>query len=942
MNKYILQFLLLLLCNSVGLIKAQDEYRAPLPSVVPMSPNAVAMAQYVDFPVSHYTGVPNINIPLYEADIYGYKLPINLSYHASGIKVSQEASWVGLGWNLNVGGSISRSIKGTDDLKAVTRNGYTVAGYYKGPEVAGNNTRPPYNTGDKNLFFETAWGGIFQLADSEPDIFYFSFPGGSGKFILDKSRGAVLFSKDNNIKINVIASGTYSGYFFSVVTPDGVQYVFNKEEKTRTYSANNTYLNKNYTTSNVEDKDLQSYYAEEDVVTSWHLTKIILPNKKEIVYTYADEFIKSPAQESLRLYMNPNGSTNPVTKPDCSYAMGTRYSLSKTETSGYRLSKIAWDGGYIDFIPGDRNDLNGTAKRLNNIKVYNKSNTLVKQFNFNYSYFNSSSYSYIHTRLKLTQVYENKSYSVGSIPAYKFSYNEGTIPAKNTKNTDYWGYHNNGKYGAMYCPKQYIGTVLTTGVNKPSNLTYLKIGTLNKITLPTGGNVIYDFEENTFSNGGFASDNPNKGAGLRVKQITTDGKIRKFTYSGGTLLAPPVLFCWDIVCPSGGAGRSPNCIVTMSEPKMPLSSFSNGNTVGYDQVEEYVTDGTNTSKVRYNFYNDEEYELYEEIAQDLPRITNYYNGLPKQITSYANNTIVEKIDYEYKSINSQRVEAFKWDPMIFSSYNYFYQAEYVQKVKENVQRSIANQGTISLNKQFTYNTNFFPSSSKLIIDATANESQEQITYYPTDFTDNISKAMVTAYQVGVPVETIGLVNGQVVFGKKTEFKQVGTMYLPNIVYTLDTNTPRTKDTYKSYYTPKLYFDVYNDYGKISQVRDNGISIVYIWGYNGMYPIAEIKNATYQDVSTAMGGTTVIKAIESRIAPTADDWTKINALRAHALIKNAFVSIYKYSPLVGTSEVNDLRKLSTFYEYDSYGRLYRTSFDNNGTRTLLEKIMYNYK
>src|SRR6202008_258475 len=55
------------------------------------------------------------NIPL--LDIEGY--PLNISY-ASGISTDQEASWVGLGWNLNIG-SINRSMRGIpDDFKGET------------------------------------------------------------------------------------------------------------------------------------------------------------------------------------------------------------------------------------------------------------------------------------------------------------------------------------------------------------------------------------------------------------------------------------------------------------------------------------------------------------------------------------------------------------------------------------------------------------------------------------------------------------------------------------------------------------------------------------------------------------------------------------------------------------------------------------------------------
>ncbi|HTA81451.1 MAG TPA: hypothetical protein VK783_00825 [Bacteroidia bacterium] len=49
------------------------------------------------------------NIPL--MDVEGY--PINLSYH-SGITMDQEASWVGLGWNINLG-EINRQMRGLPD-----------------------------------------------------------------------------------------------------------------------------------------------------------------------------------------------------------------------------------------------------------------------------------------------------------------------------------------------------------------------------------------------------------------------------------------------------------------------------------------------------------------------------------------------------------------------------------------------------------------------------------------------------------------------------------------------------------------------------------------------------------------------------------------------------------------------------------------------------------
>ncbi len=58
------------------------------------------------------TGDFNYNIPI--MDVGGY--PLNLAYD-SGITMDQEASWVGLGWNLNVG-QIARDVRGVpDDFK---------------------------------------------------------------------------------------------------------------------------------------------------------------------------------------------------------------------------------------------------------------------------------------------------------------------------------------------------------------------------------------------------------------------------------------------------------------------------------------------------------------------------------------------------------------------------------------------------------------------------------------------------------------------------------------------------------------------------------------------------------------------------------------------------------------------------------------------------------
>src|SRR5438105_4771543 len=62
------------------------------------SPTASSLGKYADVPVSLYTGTPNINIPLGNLSGTELELPISLSYMARGVKVEENASWVGTGW----------------------------------------------------------------------------------------------------------------------------------------------------------------------------------------------------------------------------------------------------------------------------------------------------------------------------------------------------------------------------------------------------------------------------------------------------------------------------------------------------------------------------------------------------------------------------------------------------------------------------------------------------------------------------------------------------------------------------------------------------------------------------------------------------------------------------------------------------------------------------
>jgi hypothetical protein len=69
----------------------------------------IGTTQMVDL----FTGDFNYNIPLFNLPGPNGGYPVNLSYHA-GISADDEASWVGLGWNINAG-SLVRNMRGLPD-----------------------------------------------------------------------------------------------------------------------------------------------------------------------------------------------------------------------------------------------------------------------------------------------------------------------------------------------------------------------------------------------------------------------------------------------------------------------------------------------------------------------------------------------------------------------------------------------------------------------------------------------------------------------------------------------------------------------------------------------------------------------------------------------------------------------------------------------------------
>ena len=94
------------------------------------TPNAAGLGLYGEVPVSFFTGVPDISVPLYTVKGNKIELPVELKYHASGLRPEMHPGWVGNGWSLSAGGVITRKINGKiDEYQRITQ-GIGKLGYY--------------------------------------------------------------------------------------------------------------------------------------------------------------------------------------------------------------------------------------------------------------------------------------------------------------------------------------------------------------------------------------------------------------------------------------------------------------------------------------------------------------------------------------------------------------------------------------------------------------------------------------------------------------------------------------------------------------------------------------------------------------------------------------------------------------------------------------------
>jgi YD repeat-containing protein len=467
------------------------------------APNAAALGKYGDIPIGYFTGVPQIGVPIYTIEEGPLSVPVSISYHASGVKVSEMASWVGMGWSLQAGGMVTRTTMGFPDENSP--NGY----WHNGANLVGNTTELLQIRNGQEL-------------DTEPDLFSFSMPGYTGKFFFDK---------DNNVHLvprqEITVKWQESFEQFVLTAPDGTKCYFGKNPATGHKALDKTTPQgtANYT------------------VSSWHLVRVESHDGKfHIDMTYVDENYAyyQLASCSYGEWGCTNGSGNGwgggYSCFNSSSIWDAEHPTIRFDIQGKRLDEIACSTTSVKFYGTNelREDLRGhntsgfSAYALDRIEI--STGNYCSKFKFDYDYFHDlrtlGNYDIFEweesKRLKLLSVQEIGCNGSDPKPPHTFTYHGSTmtktisgesitrqfLPLRLSKATDHWGYYN-GQGGnedlLVNVPPTTLtnpstGQAVTFGsANRDTYEAEMMRGALTKIDYPTGGHTTFGYEANSYN-----------------------------------------------------------------------------------------------------------------------------------------------------------------------------------------------------------------------------------------------------------------------------------------------------------------------------------------------------------------------------------------------------------------------------------------------------------
>ncbi len=822
-------------------------------SITPPSPEAAAMMRSINIPVSHYTGTASINIPLYTISAGGVQVPVSLGYQASGIKVKDMETWVGLGWRLSTGGRISRMVRGAQ----ADEEGYSkVSGT---PDGIDANNLSSWNTDKIDERNDAEF-------DSEPDLFFFEIPGKSGQFVADYNGDVHLIPYQG---IQVKWNRTPYSSTFTVTDESGNRYYFNEVETT-------------------VSEDLDDKEDVKDWITSWNLSRIVTSQNDTIRYYYT----------SNASIVDVNTSHTIINS--ASWDVGTGWSIETVEekTNSRRvtnypryLQRIEWNGGKLEFVAEENTD--NKPPRLTEVKLYAGDRHL-KSTVLSYGTFDNGS-------TKLSSIDEKNGETTEHV--CHFEYNTAYhLPSRYSLDYDHWGYFNGtGSSQGGYIPTYEIHGHVVEGADRSPKFPQTAADMLTDIVYKGGGRKKFEYEANVAADGYFG-EKTIIGGGVRIKRIieALDGRenVTEYRYVKSTGESSGEIFKGTILYTSTDfkeqtVGRPVGYAVYENSQNL-IFDF-NGVPVVYSEVKEIKPNGSYTINRYTSFSNgqrDSSAVLYfpNSYGPGAPKTFDFGDGVlfPKSSRMWRRGLLLEQQHYTsddvlvYSQSNRYKLTAPAKSKVLgyvglTSNYGSMVRPEthHVLGVYEWMSQPVYLDSTIVSKGPYTlpaltavaYDTTYMTSKTSVQRDAEDNLFTSEMSY-PFDYgaQSGFATPMQSALTImqrrnmrAVPIETISYKNGKITGAELTLFRMSD---LPDSTVLVDRKlalklskpidpvafTESSIDasghfTYDSRYEETMIFDKYDNWGNPTCTHaPYGSYQAVIYGYDHSLPIARVKNA----------------------------------------------------------------------------------------------------
>ena len=811
------------------------------------------MMRSINIPVSHYTGTASINIPLYTISAGGVQVPVSLGYQASGIKVKDMETWVGLGWRLSTGGRISRMVRGAQ----ADEEGYSkVSGT---PDGIDANNLSSWNTDKINERNDAEF-------DSEPDLFFFEIPGKSGQFVADYNGDVHLIPYQG---IQVKWDRTPYSSTFTVTDESGNRYYFSEVETT-------------------VSEDLDDKEDVKDWITSWNLSRIVTSQNDTIRYYYT----------SNASIVDVNTSHTIINS--ASWDVGTGWSIETVEekTNSRRvtnypryLQRIEWNGGKLEFVAEENTD--NKPPRLTEVKLY-AGNRYLKSTVLSYGTFDNGS-------TKLSSIDEKNGETTEHV--CHFEYNTAYhLPSRYSLDYDHWGYFNGtGSSQGGYIPTYEIHGHVVEGADRSPKFPQTAADMLTDIVYKGGGRKKFEYEANVAADGYFG-EKTIIGGGVRIKRIieALDGRenVTEYRYVKSTGESSGEIFKGTILYTSTDfkeqtVGRPVGYAVYENSQNL-IFDF-NGVPVVYSEVKEIKPNGSYTINRYTSFSNgqrDSSAVLYfpNSYGPGAPKTFDFGDGVlfPKSSRMWRRGLLLEQQHYTsddvlvYSQSNRYKLTAPAKSKVLgyvglTSNYGSMVRPEthHVLGVYEWMSQPVYLDSTIVSKGPYTlpaltavaYDTTYMTSKTSEQRDAEDNLFTSEMSY-PFDYgaQSGFATPMQSALTImqrrnmrAVPIETISYKNGKITGAELTLFRMSD---LPDSTVLVDRKlalklfkpispsdfTKSSIDasghfTYASRYEETMIFDKYDNWGNPTCTHaPYGSYQAVVYGYDHSLPIARVKNA----------------------------------------------------------------------------------------------------